>query len=53
MLALLRASGLNPADPSTQERMAGWPLDTLRSDPSAKRALWQQLRRLRKQRQAR
>lgn len=53
MLALLRASKLNPADPATQGLMASWPLEVLRADPAAKRALWPQLRRLRKQRQER
>lgn len=53
MLALLRASALNPNDAQTQALMASWPLETLRSDPTAKRALWPQLRALRKQRQQR
>ncbi len=47
-LALLRASGCNPADPNTRALMDSWPLDTLRADPAAKRALWPQLRALRR-----
>jgi len=47
-IALLRASGCNPNDPATQALMDSWPLDTLRRDPAAKRALWPQLRALRK-----
>ncbi|HEL7751625.1 hypothetical protein ACQ5SB_06025 [Stenotrophomonas geniculata] len=47
-IALLRASGCNPNDPATQTLMEGWPLDQLRHDPAAKRALWPQLRALRK-----
>lgn len=47
-IALLRASGCNPNDPSTQALMDSWPLDQLRRDPAAKRALWPQLRALRK-----
>ena len=50
MLALLRASGQNPNDPATQALMASWPLDELRANPAAKRALWPQLRALRRQR---
>ena len=53
MLALLRASRLDPNDPATQALMASWPLAQLRADPAAKRALWPQLRALRKQRQGR
>lgn len=53
MLALLRASGQNPSDPATQALMASWPLDALRADPAAKRALWPQLRALRRQRNER
>ena len=53
MLAVLRASGLNPNAPDTQARMATWPLATLRSDPAAKRALWVELRALRKQQRGR
>ncbi|GHH56979.1 alanine acetyltransferase [[Pseudomonas] boreopolis] len=47
-IALLRASGCNPNDPETQRLMATWPLDALRADPAAKRALWPQLRALRR-----
>lgn len=47
-IALLRASGCNPNDPATQALMDSWPLETLRRDPAAKRALWPQLRALRK-----
>jgi hypothetical protein len=47
-IALLRASGCNPNDPATQSLMDSWPLDQLRQDPAAKRALWPQLRALRK-----
>ena len=38
----------NPNDPATQALMDSWPLDQLRQDPAAKRALWPQLRALRK-----
>ncbi|HYG05933.1 MAG TPA: alanine acetyltransferase [Stenotrophomonas sp.] len=48
-IALLRASGLNPNDPATQTLMGTWPLAELRANPRAKRALWPQLRALRKQ----
>lgn len=47
-IALLRASGCNPAEPETQALMAGWNLDDLRGNAAAKRALWPQLRALRK-----
>ncbi len=51
-IALLRASGCNPNDPQTRVLMDSWPLAELRADPAAKRALWPQLRALRrKQRQ--
>jgi len=51
-IALLRASGCNPNDPQTRVLMEGWPLAELRANPAAKRALWPQLRALRrKQRQ--
>ncbi|SBV38057.1 conserved hypothetical protein [uncultured Stenotrophomonas sp.] len=51
-IALLRASGCNPNDPQTRALMEGWPLGELRANPAAKRALWPQLRALRrKQRQ--
>ncbi|MDR1075096.1 MAG: alanine acetyltransferase [Xanthomonadaceae bacterium] len=48
MLALLRASGLDPALPETQQTMASWPLRELRGNAAAKRALWPQLRALRR-----
>ncbi|WP_315389023.1 hypothetical protein [uncultured Stenotrophomonas sp.] len=47
-IALLRASGCNPNDPETQALMASWNLDELRGNAAAKRALWPQLRALRK-----
>lgn len=47
-IALLRASGCNPSEPDTQALMAGWNLDQLRGNAAAKRALWPQLRALRK-----
>ncbi|WP_223202971.1 hypothetical protein [Stenotrophomonas sp. 169] len=47
-MALLRASGCNPNDPATQALMESWPLDTLRGNAAAKRALWPQLRALRR-----
>lgn len=47
-IALLRASGCNPNDPATQALMESWPLDTLRGNAAAKRALWPQLRALRR-----
>ena len=47
-IALLRASGCNPNDPATQALMDSWPLEQLRRDPAAKRALWPRLRALRK-----
>ncbi|WAW87821.1 alanine acetyltransferase [Xanthomonas citri pv. malvacearum] len=49
-MALLRASGCNPGDPATQALMASWPLAELRGNPTAKRALWPQLRALRRRR---
>ncbi|WP_181093088.1 alanine acetyltransferase [Xanthomonas bromi] len=49
-MALLRASGCNPGDPATQALMASWPLAELRGNPVAKRALWPQLRALRRRR---
>lgn len=52
-IALLRASGLNPNDPATQTVMATWPIAELRANPRAKRALWPQLRALRRQGKAR
>ena len=47
-MALLRASGCNPNDPATQALMDSWPLEQLRRDPAAKRALWPTLRALRR-----
>ncbi len=47
-IALLRASGCNPNDPQTRVLMESWPLAELRRDPAAKRALWPQLRALRR-----
>ncbi len=47
-IALLRASGCNPNDPDTQALMASWNLDELRGNAAAKRALWPQLRALRR-----
>ncbi|MNV20951.1 hypothetical protein D3C71_1118740 [compost metagenome] len=47
-IALLRASGCNPNDPQTRVLMDSWPLAELRADPAAKRALWPQLRTLRR-----
>ncbi|GAB3059483.1 alanine acetyltransferase [Stenotrophomonas tumulicola] len=47
-IALLRASGCNPNDPATQALMDSWPLDALRGNAAAKRALWPQLRALRR-----
>lgn len=52
LIALLRASGYNSSDPGAQQLMDSWPLAELRANPAAKRALWPQLRALRrKQRQ--
>ncbi|WP_028919832.1 hypothetical protein [Pseudoxanthomonas suwonensis] len=47
-LAMLRASGLDPADPAAQALMAEWPVDELRGNPAAKRAFWPKLRALRR-----
>ncbi|APO95145.1 hypothetical protein [Xanthomonas vesicatoria] len=47
-MALLRASGCDPGNPATQALMASWPLAELRGNPAAKRALWPQLRALRR-----
>ena len=47
-IALLRASGCNPNEPETRALMDSWPLAQLRADPAAKRALWPQLRSLRR-----
>ncbi|AXI84119.1 hypothetical protein FUT69_01900 [Xylella taiwanensis] len=47
-IALLRACTGNPSDPQVQQIMATWPLAQLRADPDAKRALWPQLRAIRR-----
>jgi hypothetical protein len=47
-IALLRASGCDPNDPQTRALMDSWPLAELRANPAAKRALWPQLRALRR-----
>lgn len=47
-MALLRASGCDPNTAETRALMNGWPLAELRADPAAKRALWPQLRALRR-----
>ncbi|WP_313495903.1 alanine acetyltransferase, partial [Stenotrophomonas sp.] len=47
-LRMLRASGCNPNDPQTRALMDSWPLAELRANPAAKRALWPQLRALRR-----
>lgn len=49
-IALLRASGLDPNAAETRALMDSWPLAELRANPAAKRALWPQLRALRKRR---
>ncbi|MCW4454270.1 hypothetical protein OK348_05630 [Flavobacterium sp. MXW15] len=49
-IALLRASACNPSDPETRQLMDSWPLAELRGNPAAKRALWPQLRALRRKR---
>ncbi len=47
--ALIRASGLDPNSADAQAIIATWPASAeLRADPRAKRALWPQLRKLRK-----
>lgn len=47
--ALVRASGLNPNSAEAQAVFAAWPSSAeLRANPQAKRALWPQLRALRK-----
>jgi hypothetical protein len=46
--AMLRATGLDPADPLALEAMAQWPVDRLRGDGAAKRAFWPHLRALRR-----
>jgi len=48
--ALIRASGCNPNAPGAARLIAQWPTAVqLRGNPAAKRALWPQLRALRKQ----
>ncbi len=48
--ALIRASGCNPNAPGAAQLIAQWPpAAQLRGNPAAKRALWPQLRALRKQ----
>lgn len=47
-IALLRACAGDPCDPQMQQMMANWPLDHLRNNPLAKRALWPQLREIRR-----
>lgn len=47
--ALIRASGCNPNAPDAAALIAQWPASsTLRGNAAAKRALWPQLRALRK-----
>ncbi len=49
-IALIRASGCNPNAAESAAIFAGWPATAeLRNNPAAKRALWPQLRALRKQ----
>jgi hypothetical protein len=49
--ALIRASGCNPNAEDAAAIIAGWPPSSeLRGNPAAKRALWPQLRALRRQR---
>lgn len=49
--ALIRASGCNPNAEESASIIAQWPPSSeLRSNPAAKRALWPQLRKLRKPR---
>jgi DNA polymerase III psi subunit len=48
--ALIRASGCDPSAEGVAQIMAGWPPSSeLRGNPAAKRALWPQLRALRRQ----
>ena len=48
--ALIRASGCNPGAVDTAQVIAQWPASSeLRGNPAAKRALWPQLRALRRQ----
>ena len=50
--ALIRASGCNPNAEDAAAIIARWPPSSeLRGNPAAKRALWPQLRALRRQRQ--
>ena len=50
-IELLRASGLNPKTPEAAAIMAAWPDSaSLRGNAAAKRALWPQLRALRRKR---
>jgi len=49
LLSLIRTSGLNPNQASTQRLIARWPVNELRASPAAKRAFWPQLRALRRQ----
>lgn len=47
--ALLRAAGRDPAATDAAALLGGWPpAQSLRGDPRAKRALWPQLRALRR-----
>lgn len=48
-LAMLKACACDPSRPDIAQLMAQWPLDDLRANPDAKRLLWPQLRRLRRQ----
>jgi hypothetical protein len=49
-VALIRASGCDPSAEGVAQIMAGWPPSSeLRGNPAAKRALWPQLRALRRQ----
>ncbi len=49
-IALIRASGCNPNTAESAAIFAGWPATAeLRNNPAAKRALWPQLRALRRQ----
>ena len=47
-LAVFKASGQDPTHPDIAKLMVEWPLEVLRTDPNAKRALWPRLRRLRR-----
>jgi hypothetical protein len=48
--ALLRAAGVAPGEPAGDVHAALPPLDALRGNPAAKRALWPRLRALRRAR---